>query len=76
MSSSQPNTPSDECTISIDSNAGDTLSFAQHNKKEIKVETVASLSQVSSIQQSESIMDQIWSQTQNNDPNTIYDWRK
>ena len=76
MSSSQLTTPSDEHTISIDSNAGDNQSFAQHNEKEIKVETVASSSQVSSIQQSESIMDQIWSQTQNNDPNTIYDWRK
>jgi len=76
MSSSQPNTPSDEHTISIDSKADNNASFAQHNNKEIKVETVASSSQVSSIQQSESIMDQIWSHTQNNDPNTIYDWRK
>ena len=76
MSSSQLNTPSDGHTISIDSNAGDNISFSKHSNKEIKVATVASSSQVSSIQQSKSIMDLIWSQTQNNDPNTIYDRRK
>ena len=76
MSSLQKNTPSDELTISIDSTAGDNISSSQHNNKEVKVETVMSSSQVSPIQPSESIMDQIWSQTQTNHPNTIYDWRK
>ena len=76
MSSLQKNTPSDELTISVDSNAGDNILSTKHNNKEIKVETVLSSSQVSPIQQSGSIMDQIWSQTQTNDPNTIYDWRK
>ena len=51
MSSSQLTTPSDEHTISIDSKAGDNISFVQHNNKEIKVEKFTSLSQVSSIQQ-------------------------
>ena len=76
MSSLQQNIPSDESTISIEINAGDNISSTKHNNKEIKVETVVSSSQESPIQQSESIMDQIWSQTQTNDPNTIYDWRK
>ena len=60
MSSLQKNTPSDELTISIDSNAGDNISSTQHNNKEIKVKTVTLSSQVLSIQQSESVMDQIW----------------
>ena len=61
MSSLQKNTPSDELTISMDSNAGDNITSSQHNNKEVKVETVLSSSQVSPIKPSESIMDQIWS---------------
>ena len=76
MSSLQQNIPSDESTISIEINAGDNISSTKHNNKEIKVETIPSSSQVSPIQQPERSMDQIWSQTLTNDPNTIYDWRK
>ena len=43
------------------------------------VESVNSSSQKSSIQQSHSIMDQIWSETIVDpkvvDPNTVYDWK-
>ena len=42
MSSSQLTTPSDEHTISIDSNARDNISSSQQNNKEIKIETVTS----------------------------------
>ena len=62
MSSLQQNIPSDESTISIDINARDNISSTKHNNKEIKVVTVTLSSQVSPIQPSESIMDQIWSQ--------------
>lgn len=65
----------DELSISVNSNDWNNVASIQHNNKEIKIETVTLSSQVSSIHQSGSFMDQIWSQTETNDPHNIYDGR-
>ena len=61
MSLLEKNNPFDELSVLANINHPSNIPSDELNNEESKVETVNSTSQVSPIQQSESIMDQLWS---------------